>query len=299
MLIPSHPLPPARTHRLLAGFLSLALHAVVVAALVGGMTPRFHVAENKPEPKESIAFLEVVSAPPEPVTPQPPASAASSPPVPVADLAIEISEDDVAASVQAVQPTRPQVSMEAPPPPTAEEWAFAARYTNKNSKAYRYSWGQQVRSMMGTAVEGLDQGIVRFRVEIGPAGKLVKLDTLWTTSKVAEQLARRAIESMPPLPPTPNGRPLVFEKTISFTPYASDGLPLYKNDCEPDPPQHGNRFAWDGRSPQRIADEPVAEKLDPAAYAECLKQLPQDSIEAEAASDERQQKQWTSPTLGR
>jgi hypothetical protein len=43
----------------------------------------------------------------------------------------------------------------------------------------------------------------------------------------------------------------------------------------------------------------VAEKRDPEAYAECLKQLPKDSIEAEAASDERQHKQWASPTLGR
>ena len=31
----------------------------------------------------------------------------------------------------------------------------------------------------------------------------------------------------------------------------------------------------------------VTEKLEPAAYAERLKQLPQDSIEAEVASDER------------
>ena len=48
-----------------------------------------------------------------------------------------------------------------------------------------------------------------------------------------------------------------------------------------------------------LAEQAVAEKLDPVAYAECLQQLPQDSIEAEAASDERQQKQWASPTLGR
>ena len=79
----------------------------------------------------------------------------------------------------------------------------------------------------------------------------------------------------------------------------ADAPPLYKNDCEPDPVQHGNRFVWDGRSPQVVAEQAVAQKLDPAAYAECLKQLPQDSIEAEAASDERQQKQWGSPTLER
>lgn len=54
---------------------------------------------------------------------------------------------------------------------------------------------------------------------------------------------------------------------------------------------------WDGRSPQVVSEQAVAEKLDPAAYAECHKQLTQDSIEA--ASDECQQKQWASPTLGR
>ncbi len=254
----------------------------------------------KLEPKESIAFVEVTHVPPDPVPPQPIAIADERPlPVSVDDLSIKTPEDEPAAPVPPDQPAKPAASMEAPPPPTAEEWAFAARYTNKNSKGYRYNWGQQVRSMMGTAVEGPDQGVVRFRVEIAPDGKLVKLDTLWSTSKVAEQLARKAIESMPPLPPTPTGQPLIFQKTIAFTPYASEGPPLYKNDCEPDPPQRGNRFTWDGRSPQRISDEPVAEKLDPVAYAECVKQLPQDSIEAEAASDERQQKQWASPTLGR
>ena len=86
------------------------------------------------------------------------------------------------------------------------------------------------------------------------------------------------------------------EVELAFT---ADAPPLYKYDCEPDPVQHGNRFVWDGRSPQAVAEQAVAQKLDPVAYAECLKQLPQDSIEAEAASDERQQKQWASPTLGR
>lgn len=56
---------------------------------------------------------------------------------------------------------------------------------------------------------------------------------------------------------------------------------------------------WDGRSQQVVAAQAVTEKPSPAAYAECQKQLPPDSIEAEAASVERQQKQWASPTLGR
>ena len=53
-------------------------------------------------------------------------------------------------------------SMDAPSAPTAEEWSFASKYTLKNSKGYRHSFGQQVRSMMGTAIEGPDQGQVRF-----------------------------------------------------------------------------------------------------------------------------------------
>ncbi|MGI9218204.1 MAG: energy transducer TonB family protein, partial [Hydrogenophaga sp.] len=164
---------------------------------------------------------------------------------------------------------------------------------------YRHNWGQHLRSLMGTAHEGPEQGAVRFRIEIAPSGALARLDTLWSTSPTVEQRARAAVRQMPPLPPTPTGQPLVFEKTIVFDPWTAEAPPLYKNDCEPDPPAHGNRFVWDGRSPQVVAEQAVAQKLDPVAYAECLKLLPQDSIEAEAASDERQQKQWASPTLGR
>jgi hypothetical protein len=182
--------------------------------------------------------------------------------------------------------------MAAPPPPTAEEWALAGQYALKNSKRYRYTWGQQVRSMMGTAAEGPDQGLVRFRVEIAPDGTLARLDTLWSTSPVAEQLARTAIGQMPPLPPTPTGLPLVFERTIAFSPFASDGPPLYKDDCLPDPPVFRNPFAWDGRSPQTRAEPAAAEKPDPRALEECLRQLPRDSIEAEAAHDQRLMDQW-------
>ena len=137
-----------------------------------------------------------------------------------------------------------------------------------------------------------DQGVVRFRVEITPDGSLAKLETLWTTSAVAEQLARRAIETMPPLPATPTGKPLIFEKTISFTPYANDGPPSYRDDCIPDPPAFRNPFAWDGKSPQMRAAPPKAEKLDPQAMEECLRQLPRDSIEAETARDQRAMERW-------
>jgi hypothetical protein len=183
-------------------------------------------------------------------------------------------------------------SMAAPPPPTAEEWAFAAKYTNKNSKGYRHSWGQQVRSMMGTAIEGPDQGVVRFRIEIAPDGTLNRLDTLWSTSPKAEKLARESIARMPALPPTPTGKPLIFEKTISFTPYANDGPPSYRDDCIPDPPEFRNPFAWDGKSPQTRAEPQKSEKLDPQAMEECLRQLPKDSMEAEMARDQRAMERW-------
>ena len=182
----------------------------------------------------------------------------------------------------------------APSAPTAEEWAFASKYTLKNSKGYRHSWGKQVRSMMGTAVEGADQGQVRFRIEIAPNGSIVQVDTLWKTSDKAEELARKAIGSMPPLPPTPTGKPLIFEKTISFSPFANDDSPIYSNDCLPDPPAFINPFAWDGKSQQEIKQNKPAEQLSPAALAECLKQLPQDSMEALAAHDQRQLDQWRS-----
>jgi hypothetical protein len=109
---------------------------------------------------------------------------------------------------------------------------------------------------------------------------------------VAEQLARKAIANMPPLPPTPTGKPLVFEKTIAFTPHASDGPPMYKNDCLPDPPVFRNPFAWDGKSPQAQAELKPIEKLDPQALEECLRTLPQDSIEADVANNKGKMDRW-------
>lgn len=188
-------------------------------------------------------------------------------------------------------------TMPAPSAPTAEDWAFASSYTLKNGKAYRYNWGQQVRSMMGTAIEGKDQGQVRFLIEIAPNGLVTKVETLWKTSDTAEKLARKAIKSMPPLPPTPNGKPLIFERTITFSPHHSDGPPIYKDDCLPEPPAFRNPYAWDGKSPQIVATSKPVEKLDPQALAECLKQLPQDSIEAQAAESQRQLDQWRSSKI--
>jgi len=188
-------------------------------------------------------------------------------------------------------------SMDAPSAPTAEEWSFASKYTLKNSKGYRHSFGQQVRSMMGTAIEGPDQGQVRFRIEIAPNGSVTKIETLWKTSDKAEQLARKAIASMPALPPTPTGKPLIFERTISFTPYATNDVPIYRDDCQPDAPAFNNPFAWDGKSPQEIKQNKPSEKLSAEALAECLKQLPQDSVEGVAAHNQRQFEQWRSGKL--
>jgi TonB family protein len=188
-------------------------------------------------------------------------------------------------------------SMDAPSAPTAEEWSFASKYTLKNSKGYRHSFGQQVRSMMGTAIEGPDQGQVRFRIEIAPNGSVTKVEMLWSTSNKAEQLARKAITSMPPLPPTPTGKPLIFERTISFTPYATNDAPIYRDDCQPDAPAFINPFAWNGKSPQEIKQNKPSEKLSAEALAECLKQLPQDSVEGVAAHNQRQFEQWRSGKL--
>jgi hypothetical protein len=197
-----------------------------------------------------------------------------------------------------IERDQPQVAtQEAPPAPTAEEWAFASQYTLKNSKGYRHAWGKQVRSMMGTAVEGPDQGQVRFRIAIAPNGSVTSVETLWKTSDQAEALARKAIYSMPPPPPTPTGKPLIFEKTISFTPFANDDTPFYGDDCLPDPPSFSNPFAWDGKSPQEIKPSKPAEKLSPEALAECLKRLPRDSIDGVMSEMNRHLNIWSSSNL--
>ena len=158
-------------------------------------------------------------------------------------------------------------------------------------------WGQQVRSMMGTAYEGADQGQVRFSIEIAPNGSITRVETIWKTSDVAEALARKAIFAMPSLPPTPTGKSLIFARTISFTPYASDGPPIYKDDCLPDAPPSSNLFTWDGKSEPRVPKTTPITQIDPKALADCMKQLHQDNIEAEDAHNQRQLKRWRSNKL--
>lgn len=265
---------------------SVAVHALLFMVASGLVSTGHRERQAAGPPLIQLKLL-----PPLPGTarsdPEAPAPAPALPALPVPTIAVP------EVAVEAVPDTpRQPATLAAPPAPTAQEWALAGRYTLKNSKAYRYSWGQQVRSMMGTAVEGPDQGMVRFRVEIAPDGALARLDTLWSTSPVAERLARQAVAAMPRWPATPTGKPLVFEKTISFTPFASDGPPLYKDDCLPDPPAFSNPFAWDGKSAREPAPDKPIEKPDPQALEDCLRQLPQDSIEAEMARDQRMMDQW-------
>jgi TonB family protein len=266
--------------RLIFLTVAIALHVVV---LIGASQHLFGVRQPaKVQELEAEVFFIKAKLPPS-VAPQ-----------------IEQTMSTMDADTTHAKTEKTPATLSAPSAPTAEEWAFAAQYTNKNSKGYRHSWGQQVRSMMGTAVEGPDQGEVRFRIEIAPNGTLAQLDTLWSTSALAEKLARQAIQNMPPLPPTPTGKPLIFEKTISFSPFASDGAPSYKDDCLPDTPSFKNPFAWDGKSEQtKTHSEPPQPKLDAKAMEECLRQLPKDSIEAEMARDQRVMDQWGSSKTGR
>jgi len=292
-----------RDKNFIALFLTLALHAAV-GLLASGHPFTYLSPAAAPQTAEKIVFLALLPPPRQPL-PEPPSAAPTTPPTTPPTTAITTRPPDKALASPAPPPSasptpdRPRASMAAPPQPSAEDWAFAAQYTNKNSKGYRYSWGQQVRSMMGTAVEGPDQGLVRFRIEIAPDGRLTQLQTLWTTSPVAEQLARQAIQNMPPLPPTPTGKPLIFDKTISFSPFANDGPPLYRDDCLPEPPVFRNPFAWDGKSPQVVAAPTPTAPLDPPALADGLRPLPQDRVAAVSASDQRLMDQWGSSKTGR
>jgi hypothetical protein len=105
---------------------------------------------------------------------------------------------------------------------------------------------------------------------------------------------------MPPLPPTPTGKPLIFEKTISFLPYETGWPPTYKYDCLPDHPSSGNPFAWDGKSPQnkqvRAVKPPVTEE-ELQAQRECVKNATPDSLDAYSGNMQRQFEQWRSNKL--
>ena len=92
---------------------------------------------------------------------------------------------------------------------------------------------------------------------------------------------------------------MVIEKTIAFTPCASDGPPLYKDDCLPDPPAFNNPFSWSGKSARVQVEAEPQEKPDAQTLEDCLKQLPKDSIDAENARDRRVMDQWDASRLRR
>jgi len=284
-----------QTRLLIAALISLALHALL-AAWVIGLQPPSPVEPEAPKPLQLSVAAEPAEKPitnpdtnqPAPRDPPPPSAKPLQP-------ARKTPTQEFTAASQAAPSAQAPASMAAPPPPTADEWQMAGTYTLKNSKRYRYNWGQQVRSMMGTAVEGPQQGYVRFRIEIAPDGKLARIDTLWSTSEHAEKLARQAIAAMPPLPPTPTGQALVFEQTIAFVPFESGWPPIYKNDCLPDPPAFKNPFVWDGKSPlpdSRVVSQRPAPTAKPAANPDCPSDAQPDSLEAEAADIKRQLDFW-------
>jgi hypothetical protein len=67
----------------------------------------------------------------------------------------------------------------------------------------------------------------------------------------------------------------------------------------PDPPAFTNPFAWDGTSPKVRAEPRRIEAPDPLTLEDCLKQSPQDSIEAENAHDQRVIDRWGARQIGR
>ena len=156
----------SRNPHFVALVLTLGLHSGVW--LWVSDHPFKHVSPTKaPQTAENIVFLELMPLPPQPL-PKPPSAPSFTPADTPTTAPNSAPPTEPAAPAPLPSPDRPRASMAAPPPPSAEEWAFAAKYTLKNSKGYRYSWGQQVRSLMGTALEGPDQGLVRFRIEIAP-----------------------------------------------------------------------------------------------------------------------------------
>jgi hypothetical protein len=128
---------------------SVALHAGVF--MLTSSIQFATLSKPKLPPIEQIVLLQILPSPPKAFPLQAQASSVKSKPLTTQSQSLTLSVD---TPVIFPKSTKQAVSMAAPPPPTAEEWAFAGSYTNKNSKGYRYNWGQQVRSMMGTVVEG-------------------------------------------------------------------------------------------------------------------------------------------------
>jgi hypothetical protein len=262
--------------------LSLSLHAAFIA---GWQLDAFR-GTKPPETIEIRIPTQVREVMPEQTAP-PPKDA--KPKASVSRTMARPSKTNPAQNV--VSDAKTPASQEAPPPPSAEEWQLASTYKLKNSKRYRHNWGQQVRSMMGTAVEGPEQGMARFRIEIAPDGTLADIKELWTTSASVSKRALQAIKSLPPLPPTPTGKPLIFERTISFLPYETGWPPSYTLDCLPDPPAFKNPFAWDGKSPQEQVKHQAPKRVPADAEAsqeKCVTDSTAETIEQEQGEMKRQ-----------
>ena len=194
--------------------LSVALHALALAWLAG-WTPRL----APPPAPETVTYM-VDLPPPDMEASPPPAAPQAQAPTPSSKRTREAPAEP-APSAPDTSPVKPRASRDAPAPPSAEDWAMASTYTLKNGKRYRYNWGLQLRSLMGTAVEGENNGVVRFRVTIAPDGTLALLETLWATSAATERLARQAMERMPPLPPTPGGAPRTPNQALGLARYGA------------------------------------------------------------------------------
>jgi len=274
----------SRRGLLIAFALSLAFHATLMQSWWGEESK---LPAPAPAPEESLQLRimgkpEVPALPPEPQKAQPP-----SPPKPSKSPKLARPQAMPETRVAPLQEKVP-ASMPAPPAPTAEEWQLASTYTLRNSKRYRYAWGQQVRSMMGTAVEGPGQGHVRFRIEIAPDGTISNVKELWSTSDAASKLAWTVIRKLPPLPPTPTGKPLVFEHTISFVSYETGWPPSYQLDCLPEIEPFKNPFAWDGSSAPNV----VRREHRPPPPKGCPPDSTAPTIEEEEHELKRQTDQW-------
>lgn len=255
------------------------LIALVVSVLVhGSVLLSEKLPWFKPLPPQQTALDVQIELPPPPPPPSPPQKNKRKPP-PTENKVLPAEEPS---------PAPAPAYLDAPAPPSAEEWQLASTYTPRNGKRYRNAWGKQVRSMMGRAVAGPDQGQVRFRITINPDGSLAQIEELWSTSKKASELAMQAIRNMPPLPPTPDKKPLVFEQTISFLPYETGWPPSYTLDCLPEPEGFKNPYAWNGASPPKVEDR----KHRPPPPEGCPPDSTAETIEEEEQSFNRQMDQW-------
>ena len=124
-------------NRFFAILASVMLH-VAVLSLLANRQIIFNVKPDTPKLKEEVIFLEVVPQHPQKSlsqdTDQVRATNSASPVAPVIQVALDNAPTHPVTD-------REPASLAAPPAPTAQEWAFAAKYTLKNSKGYRYTWG--------------------------------------------------------------------------------------------------------------------------------------------------------------